>query len=113
MHELSIMESALDLALAHAREAGAHRIHTIQLRIGTLSGVVPEALDFAFDALRNGTLASDAKLLVEYAPATFWCTACADVFESTNMLAECPACGSISRELRSGREMELSSMEIE
>ncbi|HYG35135.1 MAG TPA: hydrogenase maturation nickel metallochaperone HypA, partial [Clostridia bacterium] len=64
MHELSIMDSALNLALDQARKAGAKRICGIRLRIGALSGVVPEALEFAFEALVTGTLAEGAKLSI-------------------------------------------------
>ncbi len=60
MHELSIMQSALSLALDQARQAGAARVHTIRLRIGALSGVVPDALEFAFEALTPGTMAEGA-----------------------------------------------------
>jgi len=77
MHELSIMESALDLALDQAQKAGATRVHVVRLRIGTLSGVVPEALQFAFEALTPGTLAEGAALDIENIPAKFWCSACA------------------------------------
>ena len=65
MHELSIMQSALSLALDQARQAGAARVHTIRLRIGALSGVVPDALEFAFEALTPGTLAEGAQLAIE------------------------------------------------
>ena len=51
MHELSIMEGALALALEQARQAGARKLHVIRLRVGAMSGVVPEALQFAFEAL--------------------------------------------------------------
>ena len=73
MHELSIMQSALSLALDQARHAGARRVHTIRLRIGALSGVVPDALEFAFEALAPGTAAEGAKLAIEAVPARFWC----------------------------------------
>jgi hydrogenase nickel incorporation protein HypA/HybF len=113
MHELSIMQSALNLALDQARKAGASRVHTIRLRIGALSGVVPEALVFAFEALTPGTLAEGSELAVERVPARFWCAGCAQEFESDDMLAECPECHSLSGELRAGREMELASLEID
>ena len=73
MHELSIMQSALSLALDQARQAGGSRVHTIRLRIGALSGVVPDALEFAFEALAPGTPAEGAKLAIEHVPARFWC----------------------------------------
>ena len=113
MHELSIMDSALNLALDQAEKAGASRVCVIRLRIGALSGVVPEALQFAFEALAPGTLAAGAALDIENIPARFWCQGCAREFQSDDFLAECPACRQPSGDLRSGREMELASMEIE
>jgi hydrogenase nickel incorporation protein HypA/HybF len=112
MHELSIMQSALNQALAEARKAGASQVHEIRLRIGALSGVVPDALQFAFEALAGGTAAENAKLTIEHVPARFWCETCNHEFESARMLAECPGCNTPSRELRAGRELELASMEI-
>ena len=113
MHELSIMQSALNLALDQARQAGARRVHAIRLRIGALSGVVPDALEFAFEALAPGTAAENAKLAIEHVPARFWCAGCAREFQSDDMLAECPGCHNLSGELRGGREMELASLEID
>lgn len=107
------MESALDTALDQARQAGAARLHVLRLRIGTLSGVVPEALEFAFETLAQGTLAEGGRLDIERVPARFWCRTCAREFESENLFAECPACANPSRELRSGRELEIASLEIE
>lgn len=113
MHELAIMDSALTMALDQAQKAGALRVHAIRLRIGTLSGVVPEALQFAFEALATGTLAEGASLDIESVPARFWCATCTREFQSDDFFAECPACHRPSGELRAGREMELASMEID
>jgi hydrogenase nickel incorporation protein HypA/HybF len=49
----------LELAAEKTRAAGATRIHRLKLRIGRLSGVVPEALQFAFDALKTGSPAAE------------------------------------------------------
>jgi hydrogenase nickel incorporation protein HypA/HybF len=113
MHELSIMESALNMALEKAQQAGAKRIIVLRLRIGALSGVVPDALRFAFESLAPGTPAAGAELAIEEVPARFWCADCAREFESETMFADCPGCHAPSAELRAGREMELTSMEIE
>ena len=113
MHELSIMESALNIAFDQARLAQAKRICAIHLRIGALSGVVPDALEFAFETLVPGTPAEGARLVVDHVPARFFCHNCQAEFESEAMLAECPGCSRPSRDLRAGREMELASLEIE
>jgi hydrogenase nickel incorporation protein HypA/HybF len=113
MHELAIMDSALNMALDRAQKAGATHVHVIRLRIGTLSGVVPEALQFAFETLAPGTPAEGAALDIENVPARFWCGACAHEFQSDDFFGECPDCHRPSGDLRGGREMELTSMEIE
>jgi hydrogenase nickel incorporation protein HypA/HybF len=88
-------------------------VHAIRLRIGALSGAVPEALQFAFEALTDGTAAEGAELVVENVPARFWCAKCAREFEAGKMFAECPDCKTPSGELRGGREMEVASLEID
>ena len=113
MHELSIMQSALSMALDQARQAGARQVLVIRLRIGALSGVAPDALQFAFEALAPGTLAEQAELAIEPVPARFWCADCRGEFASDDLFAECPGCHRPSGELRAGRELEVASLEIE
>ncbi len=113
MHELSIMQSALSLALQTAQEAKARRVYVIRLRVGQLSGVVPDALQFAFEALSQGTLAQGAQLVIEDVPARFWCGTCRREFVVEDLLPECPDCHVPSGELRAGRELEIASLEIE
>ena len=105
------MQSALDQVLEQARQAGASRVHAIRLRIGSLSGVVPDALQFAFEALAADTPAEGAKLIIEDVPARFWCATCSHEFEATQMFA--PDCHHPSGKLRAGREMELTSLEVD
>jgi hydrogenase nickel incorporation protein HypA/HybF len=107
------MQSALSLALEQAQQAGATRLHVVRLRIGALSGVVPEALEFAFEALASGTLAEGAKLAIDRVPARFWCATCAREFQADDMFSECPDCHAPSGEIRAGREMELASLEVD
>jgi len=96
-----------------AHQAGAERVLLLRLRIGTLSGVVPEALQFAFEALAPGTPAEGAELVIEDGPARFWCGPCNREFQANDLFAECPNCHTPSGELRAGREMEVASMEID
>ncbi len=107
------MQSVLNQVSAEARKAGTSRIHEIRLRVGALSGVVPDALQFAFEAVAPGTPAGGAVLTIENVPARFWCAACGREFASPNMSAECPDCHQFSRELRAGRELELAALEVE
>jgi hydrogenase nickel incorporation protein HypA/HybF len=113
MHEVVICEALLGQLATLAEEHGWTRLQRVRVRLGLLCGVVPDALEFAFEALTPGTLAEGAKLAIEHVPARFWCAKCLREFESDNMFAECRECHSLSGELRAGREMELASLEID
>jgi hydrogenase nickel incorporation protein HypA/HybF len=112
MHEVSIMQSAVSTAVQQARASGGSKVHQLRLRVGALSGVVPEALEFAFEAVTQGTLAEGARLEVEHVPATCWCAECQTEFPSEDLLYECPRCHRSSHELRRGLELEIISIEI-
>jgi len=112
MHEAGLMQEALDLAGVAARQAGAARVHRLRIRVGALSGVVPEALRFAFDALAPGSVAEGGQLELEPVAATYWCEGCRAEFAAVEAGAPCPTCGRPSPVLRSGLELELASMEV-
>jgi hydrogenase nickel incorporation protein HypA/HybF len=112
MHELSIMQSALELACERAAAAGATRIHALTLRVGVLSGVVPEALEFAFEVAREGTLAEGATLTIERVPVSAVCEPCRAPFASDDVIPHCPRCGAFASRVESGHELELDRLEV-
>ena len=112
MHEFSIMQAALETAGEKTRAAGATQIHRLTLRVGALSGVVPEALRFAFAALKENSVAAAAALEIEEISAVGFCAGCAAEFAVAEINYECPRCHRPSGELRRGWEMELASLEI-
>lgn len=112
MHEASLMQSALELASERTRAAGGTRIHRIRLRVGELSGVMPEALSTAFAVLSRGGPAEGAELEIETVEIAYWCARCEVSFRGDELAPECPKCGEWSRRMERGRELELASMEI-
>lgn len=68
MHELSIVMSILDLVEEEAERRGNPRVEAIHLRIGTLSGVVKEALLSAYELAAEQTPFAESKLVVEDVP---------------------------------------------
>lgn len=113
MHEVSIMAEAVRMAVESAQSAGATRVTGLQLRVGTLSGAVPEAMRFAWDVVSRDTIAAGARLELESVPATGWCDACGAEFECGDYFSECPCCHNPSGELRRGRELEIAAVEVE
>jgi hydrogenase nickel incorporation protein HypA/HybF len=112
MHEVSLMEQAVHVALAAAKSSGGERILGLRLRVGVMSGVVPEAMRFAFDVVCRNTIADGARLEIEAVPATCWCVACQKEFPYAEFLSECPHCHNVSGELCHGRELEIAAVEI-
>jgi hydrogenase nickel incorporation protein HypA/HybF len=112
MHEVGLMQSALAIALERAAEENALRIHRLRMRVGPLSGAVPEALEFAFDVLTRGTIAEGATLEVERVPIVCYCTTCRLEFRADDFFCECPRCHTPSTEVRQGRELDLASVEV-
>lgn len=113
MHEVAIMTEAVRLAVESAQTAGAKRVTTLKLRIGVLSGVVPEALQFAWEVVRQDTLLADARLEIERVAAACWCVTCQAEFAASEFLSECPRCHDLSGDLRRGRELEIAALELE
>jgi hydrogenase nickel incorporation protein HypA/HybF len=112
MHEVGLMENTLAIALKRAADEGALHIHQLTMRVGPLSGVVVDALEFAFDVLSQGTIAEGATLTVERVPIVCYCPTCRVEFRPGDLFCECPRCHAPSREVRQGRELELASLEV-
>ena len=112
MHEVGLMHNALDIAFAQAQIAGASRIHRLRLRVGTLSGVVPDALKMAFAAASPGTAAEGAELIVEEVPVRCRCEECGEEYCPKDVVYMCCNCGAINSCIEAGRELELASLEV-
>lgn len=112
MHEISIIQSMLDIAFDQAQSQGANHIHQLNLKVGVLSGVVPEALKFAFDACTKDTIAGDAKLDIEWIKAVCYCRQCHAEFSPHDWVYICPRCERLSPEICQGRELQLVSLEV-
>jgi len=113
MHELAITQSLLRIALEKADEAGASRIKSISLKIGRLTGYVPEAVEANFEVLSPGTPAQGARLEIEWVPVACRCHDCGRSYQAEIEDLRCPDCRSCDFEIIGGREMFIESMEVE
>lgn len=113
MHEASIALNVIEIAAKNCRKAGYGRIDSIKLRIGRASGIMPDALLFAFDALKIDTIAEKATVMIDEIPVGGLCGSCGKDFvtEEAYVLC-CPECGSASFKINTGRELEIVDMEV-
>jgi len=112
MHEVGIMQEMARIAVERAEAADAKRIYVIRLRVGRLSSVVPEAMRFAHEVVTEGTIAEGSTLEIEEVPVRCYCEHCEEEFECGKSLFVCPKCDAFSRDVRSGRELDLVNMEV-
>jgi hydrogenase nickel incorporation protein HypA/HybF len=113
MHEAAIIQGMLEVAEAEALKNGASAIKKIKLKVGEFRGVVREALEFAFAAMKPETLARDAELEVETVRLQVRCQRCGDIDSSIkdfNLL--CPNCNGLLI-IIAGREMQIEYLDIE
>ncbi len=114
MHELSITQSILEIAVRHGQQANASRITHLHLVIGQLSSVVDESVQFYWDMIAEGTLARGAQLHFQRIPARLECLECGQVYTlDSRELEGCPACESVKVKVIAGNEFRLESIEIE
>ena len=110
MHELSIADAVLQIALAHAQD---RKIETIEIKVGHLRQVVPDALAFAFTLVSEGTNAEGAELLMEEVPAAGVCRVCGTHTEFDGFPLACERCGSLDVELVRGEELLVDALTME
>jgi hydrogenase nickel incorporation protein HypA/HybF len=113
MHELSIALSILDRAREEASRRGGVHVSAIHVRVGPLSGVDRNALLSAYELARECSPFAGSQLVVEDVPVVIYCETCAAerCVESIQSF-RCSCCGSPSAKLVSGRELEITAMEI-
>ena len=113
MHELSIATNVVEMAARHAAAHGGGVIHAVTLRIGVLSCVHEEALRHGFELAREDTPLAGAELRIVAVPVSVWCPTCREVRELPGIQRfACPACGTPSADIRTGRELDLDSIEL-
>ncbi len=114
MHELSLVQDILVIAEDYARREGATAIQAIGLRVGAMSGVEPQALEFAFEIGREGTLAQKARLDIELVELRARCEDCQQDFLVDNPfgIASCPICNTPSSQLILGEELSVRYLEV-
>jgi hydrogenase nickel incorporation protein HypA/HybF len=113
MHELSIALSILEGVEEEVTQHGYGPVEAIHVRIGALSGVVPQALLSAFELAREGTRFSESLLTIEDSPVVIRCYSCGTdgLVESIQWMI-CPTCAQPASEIVAGRELEVVALEL-
>ena len=114
MHELSIAMSIVEFAQGEAERRGSARVISVRLRLGAFSGVVKQALLSSYEMACADTCLEGSQLIVEEVPLVIYCATC-DARRSVdpNQWFSCSVCGAPTPEIVGGRELEVTSLELE
>lgn len=114
VHELSIAMAVIDSVKAAAQQVGATRVLRVRLRIGELSAVDPDALQFAYAAVTGELpLFAGSELEVEWVPIRVHCTDCGQEAPARPHSVACALCGSLLTRVVAGEELDIANVEVE
>ena len=113
MHELSVTESLLKIAVEHAEKANARRVTDLHIVIGDLASMVDDSIQFYWDIIAKGTIAEQARLDFRRVPAELQCNTCSEKYQPTDKELICPNCHGIGAKIISGEEFFLESIDVE
>lgn len=106
MHELSIAHAVVSTVVGALPEP-TPRVLRVRLRVGELSGIVPRALEFAYDVAAQGTALADAALVIERTPVVVRCPSCGPTQLASTHDFRCPSCGVPCGDVIGGKELEI------
>lgn len=111
MHEVSIIQSVIEIVTKQALENKLTKINKVSLRIGELSGVMPESLEFAFNSCIKGTMLEESTLDIETVRALGECNDCKLEFPIEHFNKICPSCNKFCTKIIRGYELNINSIE--
>lgn len=110
MHEFSIAQALLQVARRHI-PPDSH-VRAVRVQAGPLQAIDETALEWAWQAVREGTEYADADLEVEFLPWRLRCPDCGNRWQAPALDSPC-ACGSQQGVPDGGDELLLTSLEID
>ena len=113
MHELGIATSILETVAKEAARHPESRITRVGVRVGELSGVDVDALQFGFECIVKDTEWEGLVLAVESIPRAQRCPKCATEFRMADFDPQCPQCGEFATQCISGEELNIAYMEVD
>lgn len=111
MHELSIADDIVRTAV-EACPSDTDTLQKLTIHVGQLSSVVIPSLELCLETVLEDRDLNDVEVNIEGVPAQARCE-CGHRYKPETVFCECPECGSFEREITSGREVLLDSIEVD
>ncbi len=88
------------------------RVEKLNLRIGKLASVVEHSLSFCLEIITKDTPLEGAQMVIEAVPVQLRCETCNHLWQTDEPAFGCPQCRDGKVTMISGREIEISSIEL-
>ena len=113
MHEFSVAQALMEIVAQEARRHQVEKVLKVGVKLGAFSHVSPQALGFCFEALKPGTVAAGAELLVERLSLKGRCLGCGGESPLQEPTDPCPFCGFERLKITQGRELYVAYIETD
>ena len=113
MHELSIAENILSIVERYVPESERRLVRTVKVSVGAQAGIVPDSLQFSFEAIISESTLAGATLTIETVPFTIRCRSCGRGSTPEDGTLTCSQCGSMDTEVTGGTEMRVIEVELD
>lgn len=110
MHELSVATAILESI--ERKLGGRMELGKIQLTLGPLSCINPDALRFCLQTMAESEGFGQPELDVREVEARIVCRDCGREYSASEFYVPCPHCGSLSKTILSGRECNVDFVEL-
>ncbi len=113
MHEAAIAAELVEQVCLEAARHGIVQVTGVEVEIGALELIVPEALVQAFAMAAEDGVAAGATLTVTEVAPRARCRGCGEAYVPEIAYYRCPACGVADAELLAGRGIILKALHCE
>jgi hydrogenase nickel incorporation protein HypA/HybF len=110
MHELTVASEILEIVKQEVERNSVDKVVGVELEIGKLSGVDIEALQFALETIRRGSVIENAVITINSISGRGICRECKEEFEMEDLLSVCPGCMVQSGSIVHGKELKILSI---
>jgi hydrogenase nickel incorporation protein HypA/HybF len=113
MHEMSIAQSVLEIVNDTLQQNPGSKLKKVVVKVGELVAVVPDSLQFCYQALTTDSPLEGSELVIEVIPVAASCQDCGKEFKVDSFFFVCPHCESAQVKVLSGQELQVSELEVE
>ena len=103
---MSLAINIIDIACKEAHKNGAHKINSIEIKVGQLAGVLN-------NIAKSDTLAKDAELILNSISGKGHCHECNIIFDTDSFFSLCPKCESHMIEIVQGKDLKIESINVD